>query len=311
MIVTTRFPDLPPRPETAANAAFRRQFAARWARENVVFIATTRRVDTPPLPAALSVKLVEQGAATLEVGRRRVLLEAGRCLVVNEAETYAVSIASTAPVRCFSVHFRPGLAAEVAQARREPWERALARGNEAAARATPLFGDQLRTPSAAVRQMLDTIRQLALAGERAGDAYEAPFIALLDRLLADDRAARAQLDTLDAVRPATRAELGRRAAWAHDFILSHYTEAITLDQIAEAARLSKYHLLRTYHQVYGTTPHSALRARRAEAAQALLRHGTGDLAAVAETVGFGSRWAMQRALRRHCGATGRALRRRG
>lgn len=310
MIVTTRFPDLPPRPETSANAGFRRQFAARWARENVVFLASTRRADTPPLPAALSVKLVEQGDATLEVGRRRVLLEAGRCLVVNEGETYAVSIASTTPVRCFSVHFRPGLAAEVARARSEPWERALARGNEAATGATPLFGDQLRMPSAAVRQTLDTIRQLVLAGERGGDVFEAPFIALLDRLLADDRAARAQLDTLDAVRPATRAELGRRAAWAHDFILSHYADPITLDRIADAARLSKYHLLRTYHQLYGTTPHAALRARRAEAAQALLRDGTTDLAAVAEAVGFGSRWAMQRALRRHCGATGRALRRR-
>ena len=48
MIVTTRFPDLAPRPETAANAAFRRRFAARWARENVVFLASTRRFDSQP-----------------------------------------------------------------------------------------------------------------------------------------------------------------------------------------------------------------------------------------------------------------------
>jgi AraC family transcriptional regulator len=311
MIVTTRFPDLPPRPETAANAAFRRRFAARWGSENVVFLASAQRIDTPPLPAALSLKLIEQGAATLEVGRRRVLVEAGRALVVNEGETYAASIASTQPVRCFAVHFRPGLGAEVASARRDTWAQALARDNEApTAKAAPTFGEQLRAPSPALQRCLSAIRHLVLAGERDGDLYEAPFIALLDQLLADERAAHAQLDTLDAVRPSTRAELGRRAGWAHDFIFSNYAEPIALAQIAAAAHLSKFHLLRTFHQVYGTTPLAALRARRAEVAQRLLREGASNLAAVADAVGFGSRWAMQRALRAHCGATARALRQR-
>lgn len=238
MIVTTRFPDLPPRPETAANAAFRRSFAARWGRENVVFLASTRRFDSPPLAAALSLKLIEQGAASVEVGRRRLLLEAGRAIVVNEGEPYAVSIASDQPVRSFSVHFRPGLAAEVAVARREPWQQALARDNEPAAGTVPLFREQLRTPSPALQRCLNTIRQLALAGERDGDLYEAPFIALLDQLLGDDHAARSQLEALDAVRPSTRCELGRRAGWAHDFILSNYAEPIALAQIAAAAHLS-------------------------------------------------------------------------
>ena len=130
MIVTTRFPDLAPRPETSANAAFRREFAARWARENVVFLASTRRFDSQPLPAALSIKLIEQSAATLEVERRRVRVEAGQAVVVNEGERYAVSIASDQPLRCLSVHFRPGLAGEVAAARREPGGAALARGHE-------------------------------------------------------------------------------------------------------------------------------------------------------------------------------------
>lgn len=308
MIVTTRFPDLPPRPETSANAAFRRRFEARWGRENVVFLASTRRVETPELTAALSVKLVDSGSATLQVGRRRVLLEPGRCLVVNEGERYSGSIASTQPVRCYSVHFRPGLAVEVAQARRCGWPQALDPGSHGVPAATPRFGDQLRTPSPALQQALDTIRRLAAAGETDGEVFEAPFIALLDRLLADDHDANARLQALDAVRASTRAELGRRAAWAHDFIHSHYAEPTTLDQVAAAAHLSKYHLLRVYRQVYGMTPHAALQARRAEVAQGLLARGERDLAAVADAAGFGSRWAMQRALRRHCGATGRRLR---
>lgn len=306
MIVTTRFPDLPPRPETPANAAFRRAFAARWGRENVVFMASTRRVETPPLTSALSVKLVHQGAATFEIGRRRVLVEAGQCLVLNEGERYAVSIASDQPVHSFSLHFRPGLAAEVAAARRQSWEGALE--GEAGARGAPQLRDELRSPSPALLQWLAAVRERALAGEREGEAYEALFIATLDRLLADDEDVRARCASVDAVRASTRAELARRAARAHDYIHSNYAEPITLAQIAEAAHLSKFHLLRAFRQVYGATPHAVLTARRAAVALRLLRDADADLAAVAEAAGFGSRWSLQRALRRHCGATGRVLR---
>lgn len=308
MIVTTRFPDLPPRPETAANAAFRRSFAARWGRENVVFMASTKRVETPPLPSALSVKLVQQGAATFEIGRRRVLVESGRCLVVNEGERYAVSIASDQAVHSFSMHFRPGLAAEVAAARCERWERALDR-EPVLAQPPPRLNDALRVPSPALLQLLAAVRERAVAGEREGEAYEALFIATIDRLLTDDEAQRSRHEAIDAVRPATRAEIARRVGWAHDYIHSNFAEPITLVQIAEAARLSKFHLLRAFRQVYGATPHAVLTARRAEVATRLLADPDADLAAVAEAAGFGSRWSLQRALRRHCGATGRALRR--
>ena len=124
------------------------------------------------------------------------------------------------------------------------------------------------------------------------------------------RPSAAQLETLDAVRPGTRCELGRRAGWAHDFILSNYAEPIALDDIAAAAHLSKYHLLRTFRQVYGATPLALLRSRRAQAAAELLRAAPTISRWWPSALGFGSRWAMQRALREHCGATGRALRRR-
>jgi AraC family transcriptional regulator len=299
MIVTTRFPDLPPRPETSANAAFRREYFARWGRENMVFLAATRDFESLPQTAPLSVKLLEQGQATLRIGRREVVLEAGRCIIVNEGEPYSVRIASSEPARALSLHFRPGLAAEVYSARRADWSRALADGAELASASTPQLGDQLHAPSRALAEVV---------GEREGEAFEPLLIAALDRLMADDegersRAARA----LGVVRAATRDELRRRAGWAHDFILSNYAEAIALADIAAAAHLSKYHLLRVFHQVYGRTPLAALRARRAQAAHALLRGGANDLAVVAGTVGFGSRWAMQRALREAYGATGRAL----
>ncbi|MBL8331337.1 MAG: helix-turn-helix transcriptional regulator [Rubrivivax sp.] len=309
MIVTTRFPDLPPRPQTPSNAAFRQAFFARWGLENTVFLASTRQFESMTQTAALSVKLAEQGRATLRVGRRELMLEAGHCLVVNEGEPYSVRISGEVPMRAFSLHFRPGLAAEVATARAETWQRALERGGHEPARSAPWLRDDLHLPSAALLDIVAAVRRRVLEGDRDGQSYEPLFIGALDRLLADShQQRRGAAASLQAVRASTRGELLRRAGWAHDFIFSHYAEPISLDQIAAAAHLSKYHLLRTFHQVYGQTPHAALNERRAQIAQALLTEGRADLVTVAETAGFGSRWAMQRALRRQYGATARALR---
>jgi AraC-like DNA-binding protein len=309
VIVTTRFPDLPPRPETVANAAFRREYFARWGRENMVFHASTRRFESMPQTALLSVKLVESGTITLHVGRRRVVLEPGHCIVVNEGEPYSLNIASDVTVRALSLHFRPGLAAEIASARSTDLRSALDRGSEPVVGTAPHLRDELHAPSPGLTSILASVRQCVLDGERTGEAFEPLLIAALDRLLTDDTDQRRRANlALTATRPATRNELLRRAGWAHDFILSNYAEPIALAQIAAAAHLSKFHLLRTFHQAYGATPLAVLRTRRAEAAAAQLQAGATDLTLVAEAVGFGSRWAMQRALRQHCGATGRALR---
>jgi AraC-like DNA-binding protein len=311
MIVSTRFPDLPPRPETSANAAFRRAYFARWGRENMVFLASTANFESMPLTSQLSIKLVDRGQALLRVGRRELLLEPGRCVVVNEGETYAVRIADERPVRGFSLHFRPGLAAEVQAARGEGWERALGDGAAPRQGRSPRLGDALHAPSAGLLEVLESVRRLALSGERDGAVFEPLFIAALDRLLDDDEGERQHVASrLDAVRASTRDELRRRAGWAQDYILGNYAEPIALGDIAAAAHLSKYHLLRVYRQVHGVTPLEALRTRRAEVAAAMLRDGHDDLAAVAGSVGFGSRWAMQRALRAAFGATGRELLRR-
>ena len=75
----------------------------------------------------------------------------------------------------------------------------------------------------------------------------------------EDRAA-ARGDLLDAVRPATRAELLRRVDRATDFLLSEYTQPFSLDAVAAAAHLSKYHLVRLFRAFTGLPPGQSLRS---------------------------------------------------
>lgn len=294
MIVTTRFPDLPPGPETAANAAFRARFRAGWGRVDSVFLARVRRAEVGPLPSAWSIKLALEGAAELRLGRRRVRLEPGRFLLVNPGQAYSVRIDE--PTLCFSLHFSPRLAREVAASQGLDWDAAL---DGPAAGREPLWREQLQADTdASVRPLLSRIRA-RVEGGAAGD-HEEDFVELLARLLARDCRQRFQaLARLSAQRAVTRDELLRRIGWATDFIESCYREPIGLADMAAAAHLSKFHFLRAFRELQGRTPADHLRARRAEAARRALAAGAADMAGVLAASGFGSRWSLQRALRAH------------
>ncbi|HRI18457.1 MAG TPA: cupin domain-containing protein, partial [Burkholderiaceae bacterium] len=232
MIVTTRFPDLPPQPETAANAAFRRRFFARWGQENSVFLASTRAAEYGPLPTALSFKAVLSGQVAVRLGRRRLTMGAGDGLLVNRGQTYGFSIDSGEPVRCFSVQVRDDLAQELAaDARRAP---------DAALDCPPPpsgfeVAEQLRELEGPLRAALGALVWQVQQGVAPADV-EAGFIELVGQALRDDALQRhAAQRSLDAVRPATRAELARRIGWAADFMHSQHAQAIGLADVAGAA----------------------------------------------------------------------------
>ena len=58
-----------PRPETPANAAFRRDYVARWSAENTLLCGVTRQAEYPRVMHPLSIKMAWGGR---EVYRLRV-----------------------------------------------------------------------------------------------------------------------------------------------------------------------------------------------------------------------------------------------
>ena len=89
---------------------------------------------------------------------------------------------------------------------------------------------------------------------------------------------------------------------------SHFAGEITLDDIAEAARVSRYHLSRAFGLATGFSVIEYLRGRRlSEAARALAR-GAPDILAVALDYGYGSHEAFTRAFREEFDRTPEMLR---
>ncbi|MCX6046668.1 MAG: AraC family transcriptional regulator, partial [Chloroflexi bacterium] len=73
-------------------------------------------------------------------------------------------------------------------------------------------------------------------------------------LLAIHHATYQEIETLPALRAATREELYRRLHWARDYIASAYSQPTTLETLARIACLSPTHFLRTFKQLFHQTP---------------------------------------------------------
>lgn len=302
-MILTAMPDLPPRPETAANAAFRRWYVARWGRENAVVCGRTTQAEYPPHTQTLSIKMALAGRERYFLPRREVIVDDDNYLILNEGLTYSSLLATPRPTQSFSVFFRPGMQHEVLAARRQSLEQALDAPD--APPQTAGFSEHLRPHDTAVSLRLRALRDQVLAGERSEDWLEEQLLALLDAMLLAETQAAAQAGRLRAAKPATRDELTRRLRLAADLIESHHTEPLNLARLAQAACLSRYHFVRHFRELYGVTPHAALTAKRVRSARRLMHAGETDADRIALGSGFGSRWALQRALRRHPDAPAR------
>src|SRR4029079_973666 len=113
------------RPETPANAAFRRDYVSRWATENLLLCGQSRFAEYPAVRHPLSIKMAWGGTEVYRLRRRDVAVRAGHYLVLDDGEEYGSTLRSERPAPSFSIFIRRGLADDVVAARRLGVERCM------------------------------------------------------------------------------------------------------------------------------------------------------------------------------------------
>jgi AraC-like DNA-binding protein len=93
-------------------------------------------------------------------------------------------------------------------------------------------------------------------------------------------------------------------------VRNHIMESIDLDQLAKEAGMSKYHFLRCYKELAGTTPMDDVRRIRLEHARSLIMTTDFPLKEVAHRSGLGSQIQLTRLFRKYYDSTPGRLRKR-
>jgi AraC family transcriptional regulator len=293
-MILTELPDLPPKPETPENAAFRRDYTARWGKENTILCGRTRLAEYPKVMHPLSVKMAWGGREVYRLVRREVSVRDGSYLVLNDGDEYGSTLANERPATSFSVFLRRGLAGEIVAARRHGLEKCLDQPDPSDSGAS--FSTYLRGRDRHVTPRMRFMYERVMAGERSQEWLDEQAVLLLDDLL---RAERVSLDStrlIPAAKASTRIELARRLRLAADHIESHYDLPLTLDTLAQVACMSTFHFVRYFGLLHGMTPHAYLVRCRTVAARRMVEEGATDHHLIAQRSGFGSRSSLHRAL---------------
>ncbi|QDZ02535.1 helix-turn-helix transcriptional regulator [Nitratireductor mangrovi] len=234
--------------------------------------------------ANFCVALVSGGSFRYRSSTGEALLAPGAMLFGRQGACFECGHDHSVGDRCISFHFSGDYIEETAR------EVAGARGSGFARAALP--------PGTATARLAS---DLAVAAEDD----DRPAFAELALRVASAALAGAAADRMKA--PTAREE--RAVSAALQRIEADVAMEVSLAALAEEARLSRFHFLRVFRQVTGTTPYQYLLLRRLHRAAAALRHGRDGVAAIAYDAGFGDLSTFNRRFRRVFGVSPSTLRR--
>lgn len=254
---------------------------------------------------AFSIKWAPRGRMVYRTDGASHALSGEHAVILNQSQPYELEFVDRGGTESLCVFFSDDL---VAQAWRDIRRPDLADQPEPpCARLTETFPDLVFRPTQPVRTALARLRDGYGRADPSSLAVEEEFLELLADLVRTAQAQRLRAERIPAVKASTRRLLAARLERARELIEDSAVEP-SLDQLAEASALSKFHLLRLFKATFGCTPSAHWRARRLDRGRGLLRVTPMSVAEIAQALGYESASAFIRAFRRHFGTTPQAIR---
>jgi AraC-like DNA-binding protein len=263
--------------------------------------------QTPGLP--LSLKSMSNGRALYRFDRNEVAVDDDGYLILNNRQPYSIEIASPTRVETFVLWFPDGWAEDVSRSLRNSTERLLAEPLNNGAAAPSFFSHYIphdRTVSPKLREL----RAAFKGNHLINDGWlEEQLRDLLAAMLVKQDSLKREIGNLPAERVSTREELWKRVNRARDYLHANVRSRVSLANVASAACLSPFHLLRIFRAAFGQSPHDYLSRCRLERAKFLLEKTRIPVTSVCLESGFNSLGSFSSLFRAKCGMSPRAWRR--
>ena len=167
--------------------------------------------------------------------------------------------------------------------------------------------EHVRDSDRSLASVLRYIAHHASTGIDDPQWYEEQVSFLLRRLLGHEVSLARTVNAMTHTKSWKRRETFMRIARVTDLIHSCYERALTIDELAEAAHWSRFHMMREFKALHALSPFEYLQRRRTQTASRLLCSTDLSVAEIAERTGFHVRTLVRR-LRRSRGVGARALR---
>lgn len=255
----------------------------------------------------LSIKTFWGGRAHYAVDRGTYAVDDESYLILNQDQSYAITIASDRMVESFCVFFAPHLAESIQHSLTEAAEVLL--DTPGGVSAPVRFFERTYPHDAVISPTLRHMHVRLGRGNPEPGWLDEQFHLLMEQLLIVYHATQREVQRVPAMRAATREELYCRLYLARDYAAAMWHMPITLADLAGVACLSPNYFLRMFLQVFHQTPHQFITAKRLESAQKMLVQSDESVTSICAAVGFASLGSFSALFRQQVGLSPAAYRR--
>ena len=153
-------------------------------------------------------------------------------------------------------------------------------------------------------ELVDLLRHIEVEYNSETEVFrDAEICALLVHFLVLIGRYAVNMEKFQSLAPPKQQEYADRFVSVCDYINSHCTENLTLEQVSEQAGFSKYHFARLFRELTGTTVHNYVTNRRILYAQSLLADEALSVTEVSMRSGFNSLATFNRIFKKQMGCT--------
>ncbi|MCG7345892.1 AraC family transcriptional regulator [Sporosarcina sp. ACRSL] len=244
----------------------------------------------------LSIKTFSNGKALYKADRGFFAVEENRYLLLNEGP-YTIGIEEKQDVESFCMFFGSGFAEDVYRTLDASTNDLL---TDPYKTTSPLnFFERTYAISPSLAGQINTLKK----HHKQLDAcwHDEQFHRIMETLIVEQLSTLREVESLQALRKSTREELFQRVTTANEYIRAFFAEPLQLTDIAKVACLSQNHLLRSYSQVFGKTPHQHISELRIEKAKKLLANFELNMTDIAFEIGFLNPVSFSKMFKQHMG----------
>lgn len=266
--------------------------------DDVVIHSRLKHFEKKVEDSGLSIKLGVKGEEHFIINREKLSIGKGRFLIVNRHQTFDCELHAKEPVEALCIYLSQELLHQVQHAHFHSLDQQLGHFLPDMLQEPTFFEKIYHVSENPLGHFLAQQKPLLL-NPHVSNAIDWPYFYqnLAENLLMTQFQTELMIEKITSARRSTREELYRRLSVAHQFILDNFESEIDLDMLAQKATISKFHLLRTYRETFGTTPYRQVLDLRLERSRQLLQADY-SLEEIAFQLGFSDRRAFTKAFRK-------------
>jgi AraC family transcriptional regulator len=263
-------------------------------KKNVAVRSALYEFESTVDSSGLSIKLPISGTENYKVDNVNYQIKPGNFLLVNKGQQVACKLDSKNIIESICIYLDNDIYLEIMERAAKKQQLDIALNHSEAS----VISDKYFIMDCPLSKTLSSFLSL----RNVENLTEEDYILITEKLAFHQLDQKQMISSIDALNYITKTELLKRLRAAKSFIFENYGKNLNLDDISQASCLSKYHLLRSFKDVYNTTPYQALLDRRINKAKEMLQSGDA-IQDVAIKCGFNDRRSFSRVFKKVNGKT--------